>query len=466
MSRRPFITRVAPREDGPRVYSVTEIARALQYSLAEHFSTVTVQGEISGWRYAPGSHVYFNLKDSGAVIRVALFKSRVRVSHQSLADGVVVQVEGAIEYYAQGGSLSLIAEKVAPVGSGALQAKFEALKRALETEGLFRPDRKRPIPRYPTHVAIVTSPTGAAIRDMIRILRQRAPYVRVTVAPAAVQGAGASLDLAASIRLVNEWGRADVMIVGRGGGSLEDLWAFNEEPVVRAIAGSAIPVVSAVGHESDVTLADLAADHRAATPTHAAQLVAKSRDEVLGTLESLSKHARERLRRELGHRKALLGGIRSHHAMREPLRRVHDGVREVDDQRECLVRGLTGWVLQRRRRLESNEGVLRAHSPSRSLERTRERIQALAHRAERCAADGVTRGRSLVARDQRLLASYDYRGVLRRGYALVWSASGEHRLVPRGRSLREEDPIEIQFVDAKAEATVRLVRPEKAEEGT
>ena len=188
MSRRPFITRVAPRDEGPRVYSVTEIARALQYSLAEQFPYVTVQGEISGWRFAPGSHVYFNLKDAGAVIRVALFRSRVRVSHQSLADGVVVQVEGAIEYYAAGGSLSLIAEKVAPVGSGALQAKFEALKRALEAEGLFRPERKRPLPRYPTHVAIVTSPTGAAVRDMIRILRQRTPYVRVTVAPAAVQG--------------------------------------------------------------------------------------------------------------------------------------------------------------------------------------------------------------------------------------------------------------------------------------
>ena len=150
--------------------------------------------------------------------------------------------------------------------------------------------------------------------------------------------------------------------------------------------------------------------------------------------------------------------------MREPLRRVHDGLREVDDQRECLVRGLTGWVSQRRRRLETMEGVLRAHSPARSLERTRERVQALAHRAERCARDAASRGRGLVARDQRLLASYDYRGVLRRGYALVWSASGERRLVPRGRALRAEEPIEIQFADARADASVRGVRPEKAEE--
>lgn len=465
MTPRPFITRVDPRE-APRVYTVTEIAHAVQYALADHFSYVTVQGEISSLKRYPSGHVYFDLKDTGALLHVKLFKSRVRVAHQSLADGVVVQAEGALEFYAGRGDLSLIAERVQPVGQGALQAKFEALKRALEQEGLFRPERKRPLPSYPTRVAIVTSPSGAAVRDMIRILRHRAPYVRVTVAPAAVQGPGASLDIAASIRLVNEWARADVMIVGRGGGSIEDLWAFNEEPVVRAIADSRIPVVSAVGHESDVTLADLAADLRAATPTHAAQLVAPSRDEVWAALESLSKHARERLRREIRERAARLAGIRSHHAIREPLRRVHDGLREVDEQGESLVRGLAGWVSQRRRRLEGIEGVLRAHSPARSLERARERIQALGHRAERCALDRIARGRGLVTRDGRLLASYDYRGVLRRGYALVWSGGDGRRLVPRGGTLRAEDAIEIQFQDARADARVTRVRPETPKEGT
>jgi exodeoxyribonuclease VII large subunit len=452
VSRRPFITRF-DAGDAPRVYTVTEIARALQYSLADQFPYITVQGEISGWKFAPDSHLYFDLKDAGAVIRVALFKSRVRVAHRSLANGTLVQVEGALEFYDKRGTLSLVAEKVSPVGSGALQAKFEALKRALEAEGLFRPERKRPLPAYPTRVAIVTSPTGAALRDMIRILRQRAPFVRVTVAPAAVQGPGASLDIAASIRLVNEWGRADVMIVGRGGGSLEDLWAFNEEPAVRAIA------------ETDVTLADLAADVRAATPSHAAQLVVPSKDEVRGALESLSKHARERLRREIGQRATLLAGIRNHHAIREPLRLVHDGLREVDDQRECLVRGLAGWVSQRRRLLEGIEGVLRAHSPVRSLERTRERVHALGHRAERCALERVTRERALAMRERRLLESFDYHGVLRRGYALVWNGGGG-RLVSRGGALQPEERIEIQFADARADASVVRVRPEKTEEGT
>jgi exodeoxyribonuclease VII large subunit len=461
---RPIITRIDSR-DAPRVYTVSEISTAVQYALADSFSTVTVQGEISGWKPPqPGAHVYFDLKDAGAVLRVALFKSRVRVAHQSLANGVVVQVEGALELYAARGTLSLVAERVQPVGSGALQARYEALKRALEAEGLFRHDRKRPLPRYPTRIAIVTSPSGAALRDMVRILRLRAPYARLTVAPASVQGPGASLDLAASIRLVNEWGRADVMIVGRGGGSVEDLWAFNEEPVVRAIAESRIPVVSAVGHETDISLADLAADMRAATPTHAAQLVAPTRDEVRGALESLSNHARERLHREIRERAARLAGIRSHHAIREPLRRVHDGLRRVDEQGECLTRGLAGWVTQRRRRLEGMEGILRAHSPARSLERARERVLALGHRAERCALEHVARGRGLVTRDRRLLASYDYRGVLRRGYALVWSAAGEH-LVPRGSALRPEESIEIQFADGRADAQVVRVRPETPEEG-
>ena len=257
----------------PRVYTVHEIAQAINLTLGDH-GVVSVQGEISSLRrQAPSGHIYFELKDDSARLRVSWFRNRIRQSTDALADGVQVQVDGRLEFYATGGTVSLIADRVSPVGLGALQARFDALKRALEAEGLFRPERKRPVPRYPSRVGIVTSPSGAAVRDMLRILRQRAPYVRVVVAPSAVQGAGAAFEIAAAIALLNDWGKADVIIVGRGGGSIEDLWAFNEEAVVRAIAGSRIPVISAVGHETDVTLADLVADHRAHTPTDAAQIL-------------------------------------------------------------------------------------------------------------------------------------------------------------------------------------------------
>jgi exodeoxyribonuclease VII large subunit len=453
---RASVVRLTPQAGEPRVYSVTELAQAINWSLEDSLSQVVVQGEISGWRPQPTGHIYFTLKDEKSQIRVALFRNRVRREHDALKDGLVVQVDGSVEYYASGGTLSVIAERVAPVGYGALQARFEALRRTLEAEGLFREDRKRPLPPYPTRIGIVTSPSGAALQDMLKILRQRAPYLRVTVAPAAVQGEGAAQEIAAAIGLLNEWGEVDVIIAGRGGGSAEDLWAFNEEVVVRAIAGSALPVVSAVGHESDTTLADFAADRRGATPTHAAQLVVRTREEVAGVLETLAKHARERLRAGLREKVEWLRGLQNHHALREPRRRVQDGRRSVDDRMDRLVRGLSSWALARRRRVEGCLGVLHAHSPRRSLERARERVVALEHRARRGAAEHCARLRERVATRSRLLESYDYRGVLRRGYALVWSADGA-RLIQRGLEIRPDETVEVQFEDARAKARVLRV---------
>ena len=458
------ITRLEPREGEPHIYTVTELAREINTSLEESLPYVIVQGEISGFkRHHQSGHIYFDLKDEKARVRVALFKGRVRSAHDSLADGLAVQVEGAIEYYAMGASISLVAERVAPIGYGALQARFDALRRKLEAEGLFLEDRKRPLPRYPTRVGIVTSPGAAALRDMLRILRQRAPYLRVTVAPAAVQGPAAPGEIAAAIGLLNEWGAVDVIIAGRGGGSLEDLWAFNEEIVVRAIAGSQIPIVSAVGHEVDVTLADLAADLRAATPTHAAQQVVPDREAIAAALEDLTKHASDRLRRELREATTRLAGILHHRALREPSRLVTDGRRALDDAAEGLARGLSDWVLRGRRQLEARRGTLALHSPGRTLERSRERLEALAHRARRGTDATVARLRESVVGRGRLLDSYNFRGVLRRGYALVWSGDGK-RLIQRGHELEPGQDLEVQFQDARAEARVTRVRPADAEE--
>jgi len=464
MNRRPM-TRFDTQRGEPRIYTVSEIANEVNYTLQDTFSNVVVQGEVSAWKPYPSGHIYFDLKDANSKIRVNLFKSRVRKSHDAIGNGIVVQVEGRIEFYGPKGELNLVAERVAPLGYGALQAQFDRLKKRLEAEGLFHEGRKRPLPPYPTRVGIVTSPTGAALRDMLRVLHQRAPYVRVTVAPAAVQGPGASEEIAAGIELLNEWGRADVLIAGRGGGSLEDLWAFNEERVVRAIVASRIPVVSAVGHEIDYTLADFAADVRAATPTHAAQMVAPAREEVRATLDRLSTHAAARLDRELRGSRANLVGIANHHALRRPLHRIQGHRRDTDDWSDRLERGLASWVSIRKRRLERFEGVLKAHTPARSLERTRERMAALAHRAERCASEHVRRARELTRTRAQLLASYDYHGVLRRGYALVWREGGMG-LIQRGRELESQESVEIQFDDARAAARILEIRPAEAKEGS
>ena len=448
----------------PRVYTVHEIAQTINVALADH-GVVSVQGEISSLRRQPSGHIYFELKDDSARLRVSWFRNRIRQSTDALADGVQVQVDGRLEFYASGGSVSLIADKVSPVGLGALQARFDALRRALETEGLFREERKRPLPRYPSRIGIVTSPSGAAVRDMLRILRQRAPYVRVIVAPSAVQGAGSAFEIAAAIALLNDWGKVDVIIAGRGGGSIEDLWAFNEEVVVRAIAGSRIPVISAVGHETDVTLADLAADVRAATPTHAAQIVAPSHEDVCAKLDQIAKHARDRLGREVREARAHLAGIRNHHALREPGRMIRDNRRHLDELSDCLARGLRDWVLKRRRLVDQRTGVLRAHSPERSIGRSHERLDALEHRIRRSTLARVERSRTALGSSGRLLASYDHRGVLRRGYALVWSPEGE--LIMRGGSLRVGEDLSVEFADARAEAKVARVdrKPEPSEGG-
>jgi len=452
-----------PREGEPRVYTVGEIVSELGALLTGEYPSITVEGEITDFRAHPSGHEYFCVKDRKAQLQVVFFASQPRIRGVQLRNGLAVRVTGAITVYEPRGSMQLKAERVAPVGFGALQIRFEELKRKLQAEGFFAVERKRRLPRYATRVAIVTSFSGAALQDMLRIFRQRAPHVRITIAPARVQGEGAAAQIAAAIRLVNTWGDADVLIVGRGGGSLEDLWAFNEEAVVRAIVDSRIPVISAVGHESDTTLADLAADVRAATPTHAAGQAVPSTDDVRQKLHQLQGHARDRLLRELQRDRRHLDGFHTHRAFREPHRQIAEGRQTLDNTRDALVRALEGWALRRRGAVGGAATRLRAHAPARIVERLRERLLDLRRRAERASTGDLAKRRKEAAARARLLASYDYRGVLRRGYALVWTEDGA-RLVNRGRDLRPEQSIRVQFHDARAGATVTRVEPSSEEE--
>jgi exodeoxyribonuclease VII large subunit len=463
VSARRAAARWDPREGEPRVYTVGEIVTELGALLTGEYPSITVEGEITDFRAHPSGHEYFCIKDRRAQLQVVFFASQPRIRGIQLRNGLSVRVTGAITVYEPRGTMQLKAERVAPVGFGALQIRFEELKRKLQAEGLFAVERKRPLPRYATRIALVTSFSGAAIQDMLRILRQRAPHARITVAPARVQGEGAAASIAAAIRLANDWGEADVLIVGRGGGSLEDLWAFNEEAVVRAIVGSRIPVISAVGHESDTTLADLAADVRAATPTHAAQQAAPSREEARQKIHQLAVHARERLLREIQRDRRHLDGYRTHRAFREPHRRIGEGRQTLDNTRDALGRALEGWALRRRGAVGSASTRLRAHAPARIVQRMRERILELRERAERASSGDLAKRRQEADGRARLLGAYDYRGVLRRGYALVWTEEGA-RLVNRGRDLRPEQAIRVQFHDASAGATVTRVEPSPEEE--
>ncbi|HYJ32061.1 MAG TPA: exodeoxyribonuclease VII large subunit, partial [Candidatus Binatia bacterium] len=382
MSARRATARWDPREGEPHVYTVGEIVTELNALLTGEYPAVTVEGEISDYKAHASGHEYFCIKDRRAQLQVVFFANQPRLRGVTLGNGVAVRITGCITIYEPRGSMQLKAERVVPVGYGSLQIRFEELKRKLQAEGLFAEGRKRPIPRYATRIALVTSLSGAAIQDFLRVYRQRLPHVRLTIAPARVQGEGAATQIAAAIRLVNEWGGADFIVIGRGGGSMEDLWAFNEEVVVRAIVASRIPVVSAVGHESDYTLSDFAADARAATPSHAAQMGA-SQEEARQALHRLAGHARERLMRELQRDRRHVEGLRTHRALHDPYRRIETGRQTLDNTRDVLVRALEGWALRRRGAVGSASTRLRAHAPARIVERMRERLLDLRRRAER-----------------------------------------------------------------------------------
>ena len=290
--------------------TVTQLTHALSDLVHENFGLVQVEGEVGRITFARSGHWYLSLKDDGAVLDAAVFRGANSRMSWRPQEGDRVVATGELSIYAPRGSYSLIVRRLERAGVGDLLARLEALKGALAAEGLFAPERKRPLPAVPRAVGVVTSPTGAALQDILRVLDERWPGLPVYIAPCMVQGAGAAQQIAAALRLVEAHGKADVIIVGRGGGSAEDLWAFNEEPVVRAVAACAIPVVSAVGHETDTSLCDLAADVRAATPSHAAELVVPERDALLEIVDGLAARLELAVARQVQRRRDRLAGIK------------------------------------------------------------------------------------------------------------------------------------------------------------
>jgi exodeoxyribonuclease VII large subunit len=279
--------------------TVSGLVALLQEVVETNFITVTVEGEVSNFAAPASGHWYFTLKDNGAQLRSVMFRTRNRFVECPPRNGLQVICSGTVTVYVARGEMQLVVDSMAQGGQGQLQAAFETLKAKLEAEGLFNLDRKRPLPSSPHAIGIVTSATGAAIHDILNILKRRAPDIHLLLRPVKVQGYGAAEEIAAAIDDLNRYGSLDVLIVGRGGGSLEDLWAFNEEVVARAIVRSAVPVISAVGHETDFTIADFVSDLRAPTPSAAAELVAKNRQEIEVHIDHLIMRLRSRIDQSL-----------------------------------------------------------------------------------------------------------------------------------------------------------------------
>ena len=429
-----------------RPLSVSELTEQVRGALESRFAAVWVEGEISNFKAHTSGHWYFTIKDEGAQLRATCFRGMNRAIRFRPSDGLQVRARGRLSVYEPRGEYELCVEGLDPVGTGALRVAFEQMRDRLAAEGLFDEDRKRGLPLFPHRVGVVTSRTGAAIRDILNVLSRRTRTVNILLAPARVQGEGAGREIARAVELLNEHharalkeGRVqdtiDVIIVGRGGGSMEDLWAFNDEQVARSVRASAIPVISAVGHETDITIADLAADVRAATPSAAAELVAAREDEIGAYVQNLTRDLWRATHLRIMDARARVQGAAMSHGFDEVMQGLRDARRKVDEAAHRLETLVTRAMQRARRRSDSVTCRLSPIRLGARVAAARTRFSVL------CAARDVAITSCLDDERAKLMvavASLDALSplaVLKRGYAL---AQDEH-----GRLLRDAHPVRV-----------------------
>jgi exodeoxyribonuclease VII large subunit len=438
-----------------RILTVSQLSALVRGVLEENFEHVWVEGEISNLAQPASGHLYFTLRDAGAQLRCVMFRAASRVLRFRPRDGQGVIVRGRLTVYEQRGDYQLVVEYLEPQGVGALQLAFQQLKEKLAREGLFDPARKRPLPQLPRRIGIVTSATGAAIHDILTVLERRFANLEVLLTPVRVQGEGAAAEIAAAIRDFNRYGQVDVLIVGRGGGSLEDLWAFNEEVVARAIVASRLPVISAVGHEVDVTIADLVADLRAPTPSAAAELVVQSKEELEAQLEALAHRLHQGVRLGLA---ALRGRLAvAQRGLKDPTLLVGHLAQRVDDLGERLALALRGGLLRRQERLAAQRNLLRLQNPALRVERGKELLVVLQARRDQAIGRILERARESVAFPSGQLQALSPLATLGRGYALARRLP-DGAVVRDGRQLAVGDRLGLRFQRGEAVCRVEETR--------
>lgn len=436
------------------ILSVSQLTRQIRSLLEGEIGEVWVRGEISNHRLQNSGHQYFTLKDAGAQISCVMFRGAAMRSSTRLADGAQVQVYGELSVYEPRGQYQLVVKTVQHQGQGMLQAKFEALKGRLYEEGLFDPERKKSIPKFPAVVALVTSPTGAAIRDMLNILTRRAPWVRVMVFPVRVQGQGAEVEIANAIEALNHaevlgLPVPDTIVVGRGGGSLEDLWNFNEEMVARAIYHSDIPVVSAVGHEIDFTISDFAADLRAPTPSAAAELIAPDIADLRRHFDAVQRALKQRVLTTIEHHEQVVELTAKGALLREPPRLLLEAEQSLDDLesrwRSASRETLRSWSDS----LVEMQQVLARYHPARVVADAGHRVSMTGHRLTQAATLALRGFGERTESKAQMLKLLGPESVLARGFSYTTDASG--------KVLTDADEVKAgdQIVTRLAKGTVR-----------
>jgi exodeoxyribonuclease VII large subunit len=423
-----------PKAEGPHTFKVSELVRAVARTVEARFGLVYVEGEVSNLSAPRSGHLYFTLKDDEGQLPSVMFQSQARLLKFRLGDGMKVRARGRLSIYEGQGKFQMYVDALEPAGLGAAQVAFEQLKRKLHAEGLFDQARKRPLPRWPRRIGLCTSPTGAAVKDVLRIAGRRG-RVRISISPCQVQGDGSARSVIAALKLVERQPGIDVIIIGRGGGSAEDLAAFNDEELARAIVACPVPVVSAVGHEVDVTIADYAADARAATPSMAAELVVPLIEEA------------EQRHREM-HTRLLRAGKRS----------LGDARQRLDGADQRIAHAMHALIARRRRALDEHRRKLEVQHPRARLLRDRAGMQALQQRMRNAIRRALEHRRRQFGQLAGKLDALSPLGVLERGYSLVRNESGH--VITRSDEVKPGDPLTVKLSRGQLGVVVQSSDPE------
>jgi exodeoxyribonuclease VII large subunit len=438
------------------ILSVTELTRHVRDILESRLGEVWVEGEISNYRKQSSGHHYFTLKDDRAQLACVMFARAYSArSGLILEDGMQVQTFGRLTVYEARGQYQLVVELVQTRGQGLLQAKFEALKRKLQAEGLFDPEHKKPLPSFPRRVALVTSPSGAALQDMLNILQRRSPWLRILICPVRVQGEGAAGEIADMIRYLDRRRvslAVDVIIVARGGGSLEDIWEFNEEVLARTVYGCDLPIISAVGHEIDFTIADFVADLRAPTPSAAAELVAPSQEFLRNSLA-----AKETTLVRLANQAVEVGGLRLNRlkearGLRDPRTLIHDRQQKVDQIEGRLLQLLRWTVEHHRTHTNRLASLLQAYRPAQMVVRRRAEVAGVQARLENAAKYQLERAKQRLVSLERSIALLGPEQTLRRGYSITRKTNGE--ILQRSEDVKPGEEILTRLAEGEVKSRV------------
>ncbi len=443
-----------------RIWPVHELVAQVREFVEQAYGDVWVEGEISNCRPAPSGHIYFTLKDADAQLPVVFFRRQALLLRFRPEDGLHVLVRGRVSVYEQRGQVQLVAETMEPVGAGSLQLAFEQLRERLKAEGLFDAERKRPLPAFPRTAAIVTSPTGAVIRDFLSIVGRRHSGLNVLLYPVPVQGESAPVEIEAAIADLNRSGLADLIVLARGGGSLEDLAAFNSERVARGIASSRFPVVSAVGHETDFTIADFVADLRAPTPSAAAELITEAQHKIAEHLAAQTHRLERAARFQLLHARQRFADLTFDRAESRMAALLHRLAQRLDDLAFREESAITDQLRARQNQVTGLAAAVLRHDPRQSIARARENLLALRARLDRSVERALQSSAIAVNALSARLQSLSPLAVLDRGYALVLAADGS--LVRSATRLSPGETVTTRLADGAFTSRVETTTPDAA----